>query len=45
MLFSPVQGLTREMKKKFEHLVQEIWPLMCVPIIFNSKKAYKVWKL
>jgi len=29
------------MKRNFEHLVQEIWPLMCVPIILILKKQIK----
>ena len=38
MLLSSLRGLTREMKKKFKHLVQETRPRMCGPMVFKFIK-------
>ena len=46
MLLNPVWGLTREMKRNFEHLVQKTQPRTCGRMVFKffKKKANKVWK-
>ena len=38
MLLSPVRGLTQEMKRNFEHLVQETGPQTCGRLAFKLQK-------
>ena len=45
MLLSPVWGLTREMKRIFEHFIQETRPRTLAQWFLNSKKSKRSLKM